>query len=260
MPNPYARLRRNRATSPSLRRDLFAAVVGIVTGEAVADDAASLTMRMVWGAVGAVGSILIVEACWFLYRFVWVTPAEMHAEDQRQISKLSRDLELATNPPGLVVQIRADDLSMPTPDGVCMASLSNSGVPDDFYLQVGYCLPGGYDYADSYVRWKGSKNHRHKVVSGKSAHLEFLRIEHKKDDSKPFEQRFSTTGVYLLTPNGDVPLAVAWHTPGRIMKPLYMWFTVVGALSGQSRDYGLSVFVATDGSAPPQVNMVFTEG
>lgn len=260
MSDAYQRLRRKRSAGASLRRDLFAAAVGAVVGESIADEAAAPVARMLWGALGAIASILIVETVWFVVRYVWVTPAQMHAEDHAQIAKLDRELQAARDPKGLRVQFREDDEIIRTVDGVCSAVLTNWGVSDDFSLKVGYSTPGGYSYAESFFRWKGSTKQRHQIVNGRDGQVEFLRVEHRKDDTGSRDDRFSVTRVLLLSPDGEKDVAVEWISEGRTMRPLQMQFTLLGSLSGASEDYYLTLYVATDGRAKPQVHLVIRRG
>jgi hypothetical protein len=74
------------------KRDIATGLLGAVFG-AMAPDDPTLSQHLQSILVGAVGSVLIVEAFIFAWRFVWVVPKEMDSRARRHIADQNRELD-----------------------------------------------------------------------------------------------------------------------------------------------------------------------
>lgn len=253
-PTPYRRLRRQRSMGVSVRRDLISGLLGSAIGIFAPNEAADPAIKLAWGALGAVVTVVFIEALWFVCRYIWVAPREMHAEDQERIVALERQLTSAREPTGLQLRLIAEPTTWS--GGLCSVTLHNHGVADQFSVTAGYSLPGGYSNSPSAFRWKGSTERRMHIVGGRHATFEMFRVDYTSDASKPQGEQTKIRGVKLLTADGEEEVPVQWLKHGQIMEPLYMSCHVVASLSGQSADFHVILNTATDGRREPQVSLV----
>lgn len=250
---PYPRLRRQRSVGLSVRRDVISGLLGSAIGIFAPDEAADPAIRFAYGAVGAVATIVLIEIIWFVCKYIWVTPREMHAEDQDRIVAMEKELKAAKEPTGLQVHLREDP---GWHGGLCSVTLHNHGVADQFAVTAGYSLPGGYANSPSTFRWKGSPDKRMHIVGGRYATFEMFRVDYSSDTSKPQYEQTTIHGVKLLTADGEADVPVTWLKRGQIIEPLYMSCHIVASLSGLSADFHVILNVATNGHREPQISLV----